>query len=194
MTRCTWARICAFTSGTSTFRLLVFCTSLLVLLASPLFGCDGTSRAANEGLESSQGETSIRRALAEQAEAWNRHDAKAWSASFTDDADFVNVLGMLFQGRAEIERRHADLFRSIFARSQVVVTTRKVRLLGKAAAVAETDYELRNYDRLPGGIRPTDADGTLRTRLKYVWELTPAGWRIVSAQNTAVLPPPTRAE
>lgn len=113
MTRCTWAGIRAFTSGTSTFRLLVFYTSLLVLLASPLFGCDGTRRATSERLESAPGETSIRRALAEQAEAWNRHDAKAWSASFADDADFVNVLGMLFQGRAEIERRHAELFRSI---------------------------------------------------------------------------------
>lgn len=158
----------------------------LLLLTSPLFGCDATSRPANGALPA---ETSIRRALAEQADAWNRHDAKGWSASFADDADFVNVMGMLFQGRAEIERRHADLFGSIFARSQVVVTTRKVRSVGATAAVAETDYELRNYDRLPSGIRPTDADGTLRTRLKYVWELTPSGWRIVSAQNTAVLPP-----
>ncbi|HYJ11335.1 MAG TPA: SgcJ/EcaC family oxidoreductase [Polyangiaceae bacterium] len=159
----------------------------LLLLAHPLLGCDGRSQAAIEGPPA---EASIRQALAGQADAWNRHDAKAWSASFADDADFVNVLGMLFQGRAEIERRHADLFGSIFARSQVVVTTRKVRSVGKTAAVAETDHELRNYDRLPDGIRPTDADGTLRTRLKYDWELTPSGWRIVSAQNTAVLPLP----
>ena len=42
------------------------------------------------------------------------------------------------------------------------------------------------------GIAPTDADGTLRTRLKYVLTLTPAGWRIVSAQNTAIMPAPPR--
>jgi hypothetical protein len=72
----------------------------------------------------------------------------------------------------------------------VVVKTRKVRAIGTSGAIAETDYELRGYDRLPPGIRPTDPDGTLRTRLKYVWELKPEGWRIVSAQNTAVLPPP----
>ncbi|MGO8055871.1 hypothetical protein, partial [Rhizobium leguminosarum] len=53
----------------------------------------------------------------------------------------------------------------------------------------ETDYELRDYDRLPPGIQATDADGTLRTRLKYVCELEPDGWRIVAAQNTAILPP-----
>jgi len=54
----------------------------------------------------------------------------------------------------------------------------------------ETDHELRGYDRLPPGIRPTDADGTLRTRLKYVWARKPEGWRIISAQKTAILPPP----
>jgi hypothetical protein len=73
------------------------------------------------------------------------------------------------------------------------VNTRKVRLLGSGAALAETDYELRDYDRLPPGIAPTEADGTLRTRLKYVWTLTIEGWRIIAAQNTAILPrPPAR--
>jgi hypothetical protein len=62
--------------------------------------------------------------------------------------------------------------------------------LGDNGAVAETDYELRGYDRLTPGIRATDADGTLRTRLKYVWARGPEGWLVVSAQNTAVLPAP----
>jgi hypothetical protein len=68
------------------------------------------------------------------------------------------------------------------------VKTRTV--LGAGAALAETDYELRDYDRLPPGIVPTDPDGTLRTQLKYVWTLKDQGFRIVSAQNTAVLPLP----
>ena len=79
------------------------------------------------------------------------------------------VTSMSLAGRAEIEKRHAELFASIFAQSQVVVTTRKLRMLGATAALVETDYALRGYDRLPPGIRPTDADGTLRTRLTYIW-------------------------
>ena len=154
----------------------------LLLTVGTLAGCDASSAPTAE--------TSIRGAVAQQAEAWNRHDAKAWAAAFADDAEFVNILGMRFQGRKEIERRHAELFASIFASSRVVVTTRAVRLLGKNAAVVETDYELRDYARLPPGIAATDPDGTLRTRLKYVWELGPDSWRIVSAQNTAVLPLP----
>ncbi|HET9934097.1 MAG TPA: SgcJ/EcaC family oxidoreductase [Polyangiaceae bacterium] len=138
-------------------------------------------------------ETEIRKVLAQQEDAWNRHDAKAWVAAFSDDAEFINILGTSLQGRAEIERRHAEIFRTIFSHSHVSVQTRKVRALGSGAALAETDYQLRDYDRLPPGIRPTDPDGTLRTRLKYVWELRPEGWRIVSAQNTAILPSPPPA-
>jgi len=138
-------------------------------------------------------EATIRTVLARQAEDWNRHDAKAWVAPFSDDAEFINILGSSLQGREEIERRHAEIFSSIFARSRVTVTTRKVRLLGTAAALAETDYELRDYDRLPPGIQPSDTDGTLRTRLKYVFELGASGWQIVAAQNTAILPPRTPA-
>lgn len=137
-------------------------------------------------------ERTIRQILARQADDWNRHDARAWVAAFSDDAEFINILGMALQGRPEIERRHVEIFQTIFARSRVVVVTRKVRVLGPSAALAETDYELRDYDRLPPGIQATDPDGTLRTRLKYVWELEREGWRIVAAQNTAILPLPPK--
>jgi uncharacterized protein (TIGR02246 family) len=156
----------------------------LLLMVTPLAGCERQTGASADA--------AIRQALAQQADAWNHHDAKAWVAPFTSDAEFINILGMLLPGRAEIERRHAELFAGIFAHSTVVVTTRKIQPLGDNGAVAETDYELRGYDRLPPGIRATDADGTLRTRLKYVWQRGAHGWQVVSAQNTAVLPLPAK--
>src|SRR6185369_11118312 len=79
-------------------------------------------------------EPAIRRLLAQQTEDWNHHDAHAWVAPFGEDAEFINILGMLLTGRDEIERRHAEIFKTIFARSRVVVTVRKVRALGASAA------------------------------------------------------------
>lgn len=128
--------------------------------------------------------------VAQQTETWNRHDAAAWSAPFEPDAEFINILGMLFSGREQIEKRHADLFQSIFARSSVVITTRKVTRLGADAALIDTVYELRGYDRLPPGIRATDPDGTLRTRMRYAVVRKGNEWRVVAVQNTAILPPP----
>ena len=153
----------------------------LLLLTGPLLACEGST-------DQTAADASIRRALSQQAQAWNQHDARAWVADFAEDAEFVNIMGTLLQGRPEIERRHAEIFSGIFARTRVEVTVRQVRVLAKGAAIAETDYALRGYDRLPPGIRPTDADGALRTRMKYVWQLRAEGWRVVSAQNTAVLP------
>jgi uncharacterized protein (TIGR02246 family) len=142
--------------------------------------------------EGARAEAKVRALLAAQAKAWNEHDARAWAAAFTEDAEFVNIMGTLFQGRAQVELRHDELFRGIFSRSRVVVTTRKVLSLGATSALAETVHELRDYDRLPPGMRATDPDGALRTRLKYVLVLTPDGWRIRSAQNTAMAPVPAR--
>jgi hypothetical protein len=53
-------------------------------------------------------------------------------------------------------------------------------------------HELRDYDRLPPGLRATDPDGAVRTRMKLVLVLTPDGWRIRSGQNTAIAPVPPR--
>jgi uncharacterized protein (TIGR02246 family) len=128
--------------------------------------------------------------IASQAETWNRHDAAAWVAPFEADAAFVNILGMRLAGREQIQQRHAELFQGIFSHSSVVITTGKLTRLGPDAALVDTVYELRGYDRLPPGIRPTDADGTLRTRMVYALTRRADGWHVVAAQNTAILPQP----
>ena len=131
--------------------------------------------------------------VTQQADTWNRHDAAAWIAPFEPDAEFINILGMLMTGREQIEKRHAELFQGIFSHSSVVITTRKVTRIGADAALIDTIYELRGHDRLPPGIRATDADGTLRTRMRYAVIRKAGQWRVVSVQNTAILPPPEGA-
>ena len=51
----------------------------------------------------------VRNVLASFDEAFNRHDADAVAALYTDDAEFVNVAGMWWRGRAEIKRGTAFL-------------------------------------------------------------------------------------
>ena len=127
--------------------------------------------------------------IAEQTVAWNRRDAKAWARDFAADAGFINILGMQFHGRQEIEARHAFLFGGIFKESRLAVTVQKVRRLGDNAAAVDTLHELHGYARLPPGIRPTDDSGALRTRMNYILVRSEAGWQIVSAQNTAIISP-----
>jgi uncharacterized protein (TIGR02246 family) len=62
-------------------------------------------------------------------DAWNAADGAAFGARFTDDADFVNVRGEHFQGRAAIAAGHAGIFRSIYAGSRNQYTVEGLRLL-----------------------------------------------------------------
>jgi len=44
----------------------------------------------------------IRQVQVQQADTWNRHDAKAYAALFTQDGDVVNVVGWWWRGRGSV--------------------------------------------------------------------------------------------
>src|ERR1700745_3587203 len=72
----------------------------LLLLASALLSPRLASCESRE-----QDEAAIRNVEKQQGEAWNRHDAKAYAALFTENGDCVNVVGWWWKGRAEIEQK-----------------------------------------------------------------------------------------
>jgi uncharacterized protein (TIGR02246 family) len=135
-------------------------------------------------------ETAIRALMSAQAEAWNRGDAAAWSKDFAADADFVNIFGMVFSGRKEIEERHAAVFASFFKGSQTTVTVRRVVFLAPRLAIVDSDHVVTGYGALPATLHPVD--GAVRTRMKYVMRRGPKSWSIVAAQNTEIKPLPAR--
>ena len=162
-----------------------------VLAAALVLGLLATATgpaAAGPGKKSD--ETAIRALLAAQVEAWNRGDAAAWSTVFEPDADFVNIAGMVFSGRKEIEERHADVFATFFKGSQTAVTVRRVVFLTPRLAIVDSDHVVTGYGALPPTIHATD--GALRTRMKYVLRKGARGWAVLAAQNTDVKPLPAR--
>ena len=94
---------------------------------------------------------------------------------------------MHFPDRAANVDRHAQLFATIFRDSRLEAEVLGVRAVGSDAAVAEVEFRLVGYERLPPGIQETEP-GVLRTRLISVLERSGGAWRIVAAQNTAILP------
>ena len=51
--------------------------------------------------------------------AWNRADGASFAVPFADDADFVNIRGELFHGRADIARGHDMIFNTIYKGSSI---------------------------------------------------------------------------
>ncbi|UQA63926.1 SgcJ/EcaC family oxidoreductase [Polyangium aurulentum] len=151
--------------------------------------CVASPDHAEEARGQPQNEASLRKLVAEQTEAWNRHDAAAWSKDFAPDAEFINIVGTVFSGREEIEKRHAAVFASVFKESRTEVTVRKIRLVPPNVAVVDTDHVVTGYTGLPPGVQATEP-GVLRTRMRYVVKQTDGTWSIVAGQNTDMKPMP----
>ncbi|MCP3143637.1 SgcJ/EcaC family oxidoreductase [Pyxidicoccus sp. QH1ED-7-1] len=139
-----------------------------------------------------QDEAALRKLVAEQTEAWNRQDAAAWSKDFAEDAEFINIVGTIFVGRPEIEKRHAFVFSTAFKGSRSEVTVRKLLFLEGGVAVVDTEHRVTGYAGLPPGVQATEP-GVLRTQMRYVVKKTRGQWRIVAGQNTDVKPAPAPA-
>lgn len=132
----------------------------------------------------------VQRIIDDQADAWRRGDGDAWAACFSEDARFVNIMGMSLDGRARIAERHAQMFRTLFLGSVVRVDLESVTEIGPDVLLVRMEHALRGQRALPPGIVATEPDGTLRTRMLYVLVRDAArdAWLVVAAQNTAVVP------
>jgi uncharacterized protein (TIGR02246 family) len=142
---------------------------------------------------SADAEADIRALIAGQAEAWNRHDAKAWASPFLPSAEFINILGTPFSGKPAIEGITARIFATIFKDSRDSVTVRKIVWVSPELAIVHYEHAVSGYTALPPGIQPSetgaDGKGVLRTLMVYVLQRGKDGkWSIVNGQNTAILP------
>lgn len=87
-------------------------------------------------------EASIRNVLAAFVDAWNKHDAEAFSRVFAEDADFTNVRGMGAHGRTEIVKFHVPVFATIFKESQQKIVDARIRFIKSDVAAIDTWWEL----------------------------------------------------
>lgn len=90
--------------------------------------------------------------VAAMVRAWNSHDAPAFAAVFTPDADFTNVFGMVARGREEIEGFHAPIFETMFRDSRLSATQTRVRPIRPDVAAVDIRWEMSGA-RGPSGDR-----------------------------------------
>jgi uncharacterized protein (TIGR02246 family) len=124
-------------------------------------------------------ETEAVKALIRQTvAAWNAGDAAAYGACFTADATYVTWVGTRYQGREEIARSHAALFRSFLKGTGLADEIVAVRFIGPDAAIVSS-----NGDVIKGGKRPEDVKLTKAQTYTIVREADGA-WRIAAFHNT----------
>jgi uncharacterized protein (TIGR02246 family) len=129
-------------------------------------------------------EAGVRSVLSDFEAAWNRHDMDAFARLFAEDADFVNVLGMRWIGRAAIMEAYQATHTTIFKNSQLRIGETSVRFLKRDVAVARSVWELEGHTS-PVGEPQAPRKGILTNVLAQ----TSSGWQIVITQNTDIVAP-----
>jgi len=155
----------------------------LMLVATAVMATVAAARAAEPPppLPAAE-EAAVKAVGAAFVEDWNRHDIKSLGSLFADDAQFVNVIGLWWHGRAEIQKEHEALHATRMRTSHLVASETLVHLLGPDAAVLLMRWELTG---------DTGTDGvTLSVRrgvMSLVTVRAGSNWRIASAQNTDII-------
>lgn len=117
------------------------------------------------------------------AEAWNARDARALASLFAEDADFVNVVGLWWQNRDDIERAHAYGLSTFFRESMISARRVRVRRIGGDVAIVHTRWKLTGQIGKDGEM----LDDRIAIMV-FVAKLSDEGWTVLAAHNTDVVP------
>ena len=124
----------------------------------------------------------VERVVAAFAEAWNRHDMEEFAELFAPDAEFVNVVGMWWKGRAEIKAAHEFTHSTMFKSSRLTILETTVRFPAPQLAIARSRWLLDNHLGPDGAALPA-RNGVLVN----VLALRGSTWSIIDAQNTDII-------
>lgn len=116
------------------------------------------------------------------ADCWNRHDMNSFAQLFSEDAEFVNVVGLWWKGREEIRRAHEFTHATMFKNSHLTIMGVKVRFPVENIAIARAQWVLEGHVSPEGAALPA-RNGILLN----VLSVAPAGWTIIDSQNTDII-------
>lgn len=118
------------------------------------------------------------------AEAWNKRDARKLASLFDEDAEFINVTGLWWHNRKDIEKAHDYGLRAIFKESTLRLIRTKVKYLKEDVAVVQAKMNLTGQSPTAGVSNP----GVRRNIFTFVVHKNENGWSCASAQNTDIVP------
>lgn len=117
-------------------------------------------------------------------EAWMKRDANMLASLFTDDAQFVNVVGLWWHNREDIRKAHDYGFEHIFSESDLVLRETSVKNLSEDIAVVHARMRLK--DQTP---KDNVVTSSIRQNIfSFVVQKFEGYWLCVSAHNTDIIP------
>jgi len=96
----------------------------------------------------------IRQVVADFVDAFNHHDAHAWSSFLAEDGDFTNVTGLSLHGRKDVEARFTELFSTRLKAAHRTATVRHIRFITPDIAFVDAEWELVGSKAADGSENP----------------------------------------
>lgn len=117
-------------------------------------------------------------------EAWMKGDADMLASLFTEDAEFINVVGLWWHNRDDIRQAHAYGFDKIFGDSDLAIRDIKVKELSEEIAVVHARMRLKGQTKKGNVEVPSIRQNIFSFVVKKIGD----HWKCVSAHNTDIVP------
>lgn len=155
-----------------------FCTFLLIC------GWAATPSSAQEAAPArdSAGVVAIRQSADEFVAAFNRGDAAAVAALWTEDGDYTDESGQVFAGREAIEKAYAEFFKE-YPGVKMKLTIDSVRQPNAAVAIEQGSATLE----------PEPAGASGGTRYTAIHVQVDGKWLMASVRDARIEPGPAHA-
>jgi uncharacterized protein (TIGR02246 family) len=113
---------------------------------------------------------------------WNAHDMHGFAGLFAADAEFVNVVGLWWKGRAQIQAAHEFAHQTMFKGSTLTFAEVAIRFPLPRLALARCRWNLTGHVAPDGGLLPERNGLLLNVLLR-----DDRRWSIVDSQNTDII-------
>lgn len=129
-------------------------------------------------------EMAIRTIVMAVPEALNQKDMKMYADLFADDADWINVVGMHWRGKAAVVKAHEVYLKTIFRDGGMSTRDMTIRAVTSDVAIAVVTQDDKGGGILPDGTKAPPGSG----RLTYVLVKRGGKWKITHGHNTVIDP------
>ncbi len=113
--------------------------------------------------------------------AWNTHNMDAFAELLTEDCQWVNVVGMWWNGKDSIKRAHQAFHSTFFKNVSLRTDEARLREIAPHVVAAILDTHLGAYTT-PSGHQTPEGE----YRMTMILKEEGGRWLIVSAQNTPI--------
>lgn len=120
---------------------------------------------------------SINQIIEHFTDVWNHHEGHGFADYYAQDADFVNIFGMVFSGKQEIETRHVKILETFLKGYTFEVLDLKLREAKPDLVIALVYWKVSNAQKPGNEMKGVFTHVLLKTQDK---------WEITASQNTTI--------